>query len=211
MQSWMSKRAGILGASLIALAGCTIFPEPPNQPVRSFVLTLEAPAANPWPSCAAADGVLLVGGPREQSGTYATGIAYLLRPHEIQYYAYNQWAESPGRLLLPLLIQALERTNCWSTVTQANTALRGDYRLDSEILHWQQEFFANPARERLAFRAQLVDTQKREVIAAKRFEIIEQTPSGDAYGAVIASNRAVNRLLAQIAEWVKTEAPRPGG
>jgi cholesterol transport system auxiliary component len=102
----------------------------------------------------------------------------------------------------------MEKTNCWSTVTPANTALRGDYRLDTEILHWQQEFFAKPPHERLSVRAQLIDTQKRGVIAAKRFEIVEHSPTADAYGAVIASNQAVNRLLAQIADWVKDNAPR---
>lgn len=207
MQSSLRWSAGILAALLIALAGCTIFPEQPNQPVRSYVLTLDA-ASDPWPSCAAPNGVLVVGLPREQSGANSSGIAYLMRPHEIRYYAYNQWAESPARLLLPLLVQAMEKTHCWSTVTPANTALRGDYRLDTEILHWQQEFFAKPPHERLSVRAQLIDSQKREVIAAKRFEIIEHSPTADAYGAVIASNQAVNHLLAQIADWVKDNAPR---
>ena len=86
--------------------------------------------------------------------------------------------------------------------------MRDDFRLDSEILQWQQEFFSNPSLVRLVFRAQLVESQKREVIAARRFEIIEEAPSGDAYGAVIASNRAVNRLLGEIAEWIKANAPR---
>jgi len=86
--------------------------------------------------------------------------------------------------------------------------VRDDFRLDSEILQWQQEFFPDPSRVRLSFRAQLVDSQKREVIAARRFEIIEGAPSNDAYGAVIAGNRAVNRLLGEIAEWLKASAPR---
>jgi ABC-type uncharacterized transport system auxiliary subunit len=60
----------------------------------------------------------------------------------------------------------------------------------------------------LSFRVQIIDSQKREVIAAKRFEIIEHSPTADAYGAVIASNQAVNRLLAQIADWAKDNAAR---
>lgn len=207
MHSSLRWSAGSLAAALVALPGCTIFPEQPNQPVRSYVLTLDA-ASQPWPSCALPNGVLVVGLPREQGGANSSGIAYLMRPHEIRYYAYNQWAESLARLLLPLLVQAMERTDCWSTVTPANAALRGDYRLDTEILHWQQEFFAKPPHERLSVRAQLIDSQKREVIAAKRFEIIEHSPTADAYGAVIASNQAVNRLLAQIADWAKDNAAR---
>ena len=188
-------------------AGCTIFPEAPNQPVRSYVITRDF-AGDKWPSCTSPHGVLVVSLPQEQGGTNTSGIAYLLRPHEIRYYAYNQWAESPARLLMPLMVQAMEKTNCWRTVTHAGVAVRDDFRLDSEILQWQQEFFSSPSLVRLSFRAQLVESQKREVIAARRFEIIEEAPSGDAYGAVIASNRAVNRLLGEIAEWIKANAPR---
>jgi cholesterol transport system auxiliary component len=202
------KSNGVLLAVLFHLAaGCTIFPEAPNQPVRSYVITRDF-SADKWPSCTSPHGVLVVSLPQEQGGTNTSGIAYLLRPHEIRYYAYNQWAESPARLLMPLMVQAMEKTNCWGTVTHAAAALRDDFRLDSEILQWQQEFFSNPSLVRLSFRAQLVESQKREVIAARRFEIIEEAPSGDAYGAVIASNRAVNRLLGEIAEWIKANAPR---
>ena len=201
-------RNGLLLAGIFNLAaGCTIFPEAPNQPVRSYLFTLDS-SADQWPSCPSPHGVLVVSQPQEQGGTNTSAIAYLLRPHEIRYYAYNQWAESPARLLVPLMVQVMEKTNCWDTVTHAAAALRDDFRLDSEILQWQQEFFSNPSRVRLFFRAQLVESQKREVIAARRFEIIEEAPSGDAYGAVIASNRAVNRLLGEIAEWIKANAPR---
>ncbi|HEV8340929.1 MAG TPA: ABC-type transport auxiliary lipoprotein family protein, partial [Candidatus Binatia bacterium] len=180
------KSNSILLAVLFHLAaGCTIFPEAPNQPVRSYLFTLDS-TADKWPSCASPHGVLVVSLPQEHGGTNTSGIAYLLRPHEIRYYAYNQWAENPARLLLPLMVQVMEKTNCWGTVTHAAAALRDDFRLDSEILQWQQEFFSNPSRVRLSFRAQLVESQKREVIAARRFEIIEEAPSGDAYGAVIA-------------------------
>jgi len=188
-------------------SGCTIFPEATSPPVRSYLFTIDS-AADRWPSCTSSHGVLVVSLPQEQGGTNTSGIAYLLRPHEIHYYAYNQWAENPARLLMPLLVQAMEKTNCWGTVTHGAAAVRDDFRLDSEILQWQQEFFSNPSRVRLSFRAQLVDSQKREVIAARRFEIIDEAPSNDAYGAVIAGNRAVNRLLGEIAEWLKASSPR---
>jgi cholesterol transport system auxiliary component len=207
MQPKRKSNGVLLAVFFHFAAGCTIFPEAPNQPVRSYVITRDF-AGDKWPSCTSPHGVLVVSLPQEQGGTNTSGIAYLLRPHEIRYYAYNQWAESPARLLMPLMVQAMEKTNCWGTVTHAAAAVRDDFRLDSEILQWQQEFFSSPSQVRLSLRAQLVESQKREVIAARRFEIIEEAPSGDAYGAVIASNRAVNRLLGEIAEWIKANAPR---
>jgi cholesterol transport system auxiliary component len=190
--------------------GCTIFPEPPNQPVRSYLLTFDASPAQAWPSCASSGGTLVVNLPREHNGGNPNGIAYLLRPHELRYYSYNQWADSPARLLLPLLVQAMEQTRCWGSVAQAAAALHGDYRLDTTILQWQQEFFPSPSRVRIALRAQLIDIQKRDVTLARRFEAVEEAPSSDAYGAVLASNRAVNRLLGDIAQWIKTNPAREG-
>jgi cholesterol transport system auxiliary component len=207
MQRKRKSNGVLLAVFFHFAAGCTIFPEAPNQPVRSYVIT-RAFSADKWPSCTSPHGLLVVSLPQEQGGTNTSGIAYLLRPHEIRYYAYNQWAENPARLLLPLMVQVMEKTNCWGTVTHAAAAVRDDFRLDSEILQWQQEFFSSPSQVRLSLRAQLVESQKREVIAARRFEIIEEAPSGDAYGAVIASNRAVNRLLGEIAEWIKANAFR---
>jgi cholesterol transport system auxiliary component len=198
-------------ASLFQIApGCTIFPEPPNQPVKSYLLTFDAAPSQAWPSCASSGGTLVVSLPREHNGGNSNGIAYLLRPHELRYYSYNQWADSPARLLLPLLVQAMEQTHCWGTVAQAAAALQGDYRLDTTILQWQQEFFPNPSRVRIAFRVQLLDLGRRDVTVARRFEAVEEAPSSDAYGAVLASNRAVNRLLGDIAEWIKTHPPREG-
>ena len=191
-------------------AGCTIFPEPPNHPVRSYLLTFDPSPSQAWPLCPSAGGTLVVSVPHEHNGSNTNGIAYLLRPHELRYYSYNQWADSPARLLLPLLVQALEKTHCWGTVAQAAAALRGDYRLDTTILQWQQEFFPSPSRVRIALRVQMVDIQKRDVTVARRFEVVEEVPTSDAYGAVLASNRAVNRLLGEIAEWIKTNPPREG-
>jgi cholesterol transport system auxiliary component len=193
----------------LAAGGCTLLPNGEAQPVRTYVLTLEPSASNPWPSCASSNGALLVTLPREQAGFNTTGIAYLQRPHEIKYYAYNEWAEPPSRLLVPLLVQGMEKTNCWVTVAQPATAVRADYRLDTEILNWQQEFVSDSSRVRLSVKAQLVDTQKREVLSARRFEIVEAAPTDDAYGAVVGMNRAAARLLKEIAEWITTDAPKP--
>jgi cholesterol transport system auxiliary component len=203
-------RAFLLALLFHLASGCTIFPEPSNQPVTSYLLTFDASPAQAWPSCASSVGTLLVNLPREHNGGNSNGIAYLLRPHELRYYSYNQWADSPARLLLPLLVQAMEQTHCWGTVAQAAVAVHGDYRLETTILQWQQEFFPSPSRVRITLRAQLIDIQKLDVAMARRFETVEEAPSSDAYGAVLASNRAINRLLGDIAEWIKTNPPREG-
>ncbi|HXG52312.1 MAG TPA: ABC-type transport auxiliary lipoprotein family protein [candidate division Zixibacteria bacterium] len=200
------RRIVALTLAVAWVSACAVFPEAPNRPTSRYRLALDG--ANPvsWPQCPSPAGVLVVSALRDEAAVASNGIAYLLRPHEVKYYAYSQWVEDPARQLLPLVIQALERTNCWTTVTHAESGLRADYRLDAEILQWQQEFFPTPSRVRLAFRAELVAPSERAIVASRRFELVEEAETGDAYGAVIASNRAVNRWLLALAEWAKAAA-----
>jgi cholesterol transport system auxiliary component len=196
----------LLGTVLILIVwSCTIFPNQETPPVHTYVLTL-ASSLTHWPSCSSRHGTLLVNLPREEAGFDTPRIAYLMRPFEVEYYAYNRWAESPGRLLFPLLVQGMARTDCWNHVASSNPGAASAYRLDTEILQWQQEFFTNPSRVRLSIRAQLVKVDKRQVIAVENFEIVKKTPSSDAYGAVMATNQGVEELLMEMAGWIKTEA-----
>jgi cholesterol transport system auxiliary component len=208
MQStgWQNKRF-LLGSILILFVGsCTIFPNQGSRPVQTYVLSLETSSPEPRLPCNSHHGTLLVSTPGEAAGFDTPQIAYLMRPYEVEYYAYNRWAESPGRLLLPLLVQGMAETTCWNHVAPRNSAVAGDYRLDTEILQWQQEFFTNPSRVRLSIRAQLVQADKRQVIAVENFEIVKTAPSNDAYGAVMAANQGVKELLRRMAAWVKTQA-----
>jgi cholesterol transport system auxiliary component len=200
------RKCLLLGWGLILIAwSCTLFPNQETPPVHTYVLTLEASSFQHWPSCSSRHGTLLVSLPREEAGFDTPRIAYLMRPFEVKYYAYNRWAESPGRLILPLLVQGMAKTDCWNHVAARNSGAAGDYRLDTEILEWQQEFFGDPNRMRLSIRAQLVRTDNGQVAAVKNFAVVEKTPSSDAYGAVMATNRGVKALLMEMAEWIKTQ------
>jgi cholesterol transport system auxiliary component len=175
----------------MALAGCSIgLPE--RTAPRTYVLNPEILvkrlSANAGPRDSA---TLLVTQPRAQPGYDTPRMAYLLRSHEVSYYALNQWADTPGRMLMRLLAQAMERTDLWRAVVQGTGAVRADYRLDCDGLALEQQFLSNPSRVRLALRAQLIDIQQQSVMDANDFEIFEVAPTGDAYGGVLAANRAV--------------------
>ena len=188
------------------LAACSLLPASKKTPLHTYLLSLDSSSMN----SAVASGTtgtktLLVNLPRAQAGFDTPRIAYLLRSHAVNYYANNQWADTPPRMLAPLLVQAMEKTGCWRVAVQMPAAVHGDYRLDTEILHLQQEFLSQPSRVRLTLRTQLVELNGQSVIATQQFEILEEAPSEDAYGGVIASNRAVGKLLEQVADWVTAQ------
>jgi cholesterol transport system auxiliary component len=68
----------------------------------------------------------------------------------------------------------------------------------------EQQFFSTPSRVRLALRVQLIDLKQQRIIGTRDFEVFEDAPSDDAYGGVIATNRATAKLLEQLAAWVST-------
>ena len=127
-------------------------------------------------------------------------MAYVTRPYEIQFFARHQWVEPPARLLAPLLREALERDGRFQAAPSGEsvTAVR---RLETEIIALQQEFTAHPSQVRFTLRARLLDGLERRVLANAAFEAVEPSPSEDPYGGVIAANRAVARVLDEVAKW----------
>jgi len=147
---------------------------------------------------------LLVSLPLAQAGFDTVCMAYLLRPHEIRYFAVHQWVDQPARMVAAQLRRTLEKTGAWRAVVQAPTAVRSDARLDTDQLVLLQDFTTRPSHVRLTWGAQLVDLKAQQVIGARRFEAIEPAPSDDPYGGVEAANRALSNLLDQVADWLRT-------
>lgn len=190
-----------------ALSACSFTPSRSSAELHTYLLSPDLSSVNdPVASNGKPLPVLLVNVPRAQAGFDSQRMAYLLRPYEVRYYADNQWADTPGRMLTRLLTEALEKSGAWRTVAQLPSAVRGDYRLDADDLALQQEFFSKPSRVRLTLRLQLVALSGQTVIDARQFDITEETPSEDAYGGVLAANRAVSKLLEQVADWTAARA-----
>ncbi len=180
--------------------GCGVLSSKTNEPIRTYILSAEIPTERP--SVAPDVGTLLVNLPRAQSGFNTQRMAYVKREDEVSYFAFNQWAETPSRMFLPLLVKALERANLWDSVVQMPSPVRGDYQLIPENLLLQHEFTQKPSRVRIHLRLQLIQLKHSKVLATREFTVLENTKSDDPYGGVQASNVATGRLLQEIAAWL---------
>ncbi len=198
----------VLAAVAAAAAACTLLPTPRATARNTFLLGPESPASGAPPApCRARTATLLVTLPREEPGFDTPAMAYLVRPNAVGYYANSQWADTPARMLAPAMVRALERTGCWRAVVRTPTAIAADFRLDTEDLALGQEFFSRPSKVRLALRAVLVDAREESVVAARRFEAVEDAPSDDAAGGAAAAGRAAGKLLESLAAWAAGFAP----
>ncbi len=195
--------ASIVSLLLVAtLQGCTIGPVEKDAP-HSYLLNPEIPAKNFSADPKRTNSlILLISQPRAQAGFETPRMAYLLRRHEVSYYAFNQWADTPARMFAILLTQTMEKTGLWHAVVQAPSAVKADYRLDCDNLVLEQQFFSRPSRMRVALRALLIDNKRQNVVGARNFEIFEAARSEDAYGGVVAANQAVAKTLGDLAAWV---------
>ncbi|MEQ1680331.1 MAG: hypothetical protein E8D52_05725 [Nitrospira sp.] len=150
-----------------------------------------------------AESVLLVSPPQAEPGFETQRMVYMKRPYQLEAFAVNQWADSPVQMLSPLMIQGLNHSGVWRAVIPLPSSIRGDYRLDSSGFVVQQEFLQQPSRVRVTIRAQFVDLKESMIVGARAFEVVENAPSENAYGGVLAANRAVAGLLDQIVAWLR--------
>lgn len=184
-------------AAVAPLGGCTSFQ--PVQAVGWNSYVLQAVADAPMQQKGAL--TLLVSPPRAEPGFDTPRMAYVKEPYRIDYYARNRWADTPAHMLAPLLVHAIEQAGGFSGVVQGPSAVRTDLRLDTEVVRLQQEFLTRPSRVHFTLRAQLVQVSSRRVVATRVFDATEDAPSEDAYGGVVAANRAVGWVLSALPEF----------
>lgn len=200
MKSWSGRT--VLTLVFLTAAGC-FSPRGDALPVHTYQLSVDGVSDEGRP--VPADGpVLLVSLPQAEPGFETPRMVYVTRRFELEYYAANQWAESPARLFLPLLVQSAGRTGDWRTVVALPSSIRGDYRLDVTGFAVQQEFLQRPSLVRMTLRSQVVDLKESRVVSTKSFESVTQAPSEDAYGGVLAANQATVAMLAQVTSWLQS-------
>lgn len=187
---------------MVTMAAC-LGPRTESLPTHTFHLSLDGTEREEPRLPDVGAPVLLVSPPQADPGFETPRMVYVKRPYELEYYAVNQWADSPARMIGPLMVHALGRTASWRAVIPLPSSIRGDYRLDSHGLTLQQEFLDKPSLVRATLRAQLVDVKDSKVVGSKTFEVVEPAPSEDAYGGVLAANLATAALLNRLALWLQ--------
>jgi cholesterol transport system auxiliary component len=188
------------------VAGCASLLPPPSPAPNLHVLDAVPAATTPSPE--RRDLVLEVSAPKAWPGFDTPQMAYVRKPHALDYYASNRWADAPARMIVPSIARALEQTGAFRAVVQAPTTVAADLRLSTELVRLQQNFAAKPSEVELALHVQVIDVRGRRVVATRTFEATEAAPSEDAYGGVIAANRALARVLAQVAAFCVAESAR---
>jgi len=207
-----TSRLVAAGLILALAAGCSVLrPKAAAQPVYYSLDSGRIEARNDAtlpPTLPPTALTLIVNPPHAASGFDSQRILYVRTDHQLEYFAHSEWVDTPARMLAPLIVSAVERSGAYRAVVLTPSAAAGDLRLDSEIVRLQHEFGGKPggqpsagaqSRVRFTLRAYLVDNSTRRVLAWREFDTTEPSTSEDPYGGVIAANRAVQKVLQQLA------------
>ena len=161
---------------------------------RVDLFTLDVPVASKPPRDML-PVTLVIDSPSVLPGYDTPRMAYVTRPHQIDYFSRNQWVDSPAKMLYPILIETLSRR--FQNVVKAPSP--GDMRLDTEIVLLRQEFYANSSRIHFVLRARIHRDGK--MTATRQFEIFEACSENNPYGGVVAANRAVSALMQELSDY----------
>ena len=198
--SWRSLPHGwrLIAAalSLTLICGCGML-GPAVSPQSNFYSLADArnSAMPATPRAAVTAPTLIVSPPHAAAGFDSQRIMYVRQADQLEYFAHNEWIDTPARMLAPRIVAAVESSGAFRAVVQTPSPAAGEMRLDTEILRLQHEFLSAPSRVRFTLRAYLVESATRRVIASREFDAAVPAASEDPYGGVVAANRAVQTVL----------------
>ena len=209
------------GLLLTLAGGCdtlrpTATPPPSLYSLDGGRIESRAPRVTPAPASQAAP-TLIVNPPHAATGFDSQRMIYVRRAHMLEYFAHNEWVDTPARMIAPLIVAAVENSGMFRAVVLTPSAAAGDLRLDAEIMRMQHDFGSQPSRVQFTLRAYIVDNATRRVLAWREFDATVAAASEDPYGGVVAANRAVQTVLEQLAgfcadaarNWQPLAAPGP--
>lgn len=149
---------------------------------------------------------LIINPPKANAGFDSRRMMYTRAPHQIEYFAKNEWVDTPARMLQPLMVSAIEKIGYFKAVLPKDSLVKSNIRLETEIVQLIQMFDSKPSRVQFTLRAALIDNVNNKIIAHREFEEVTKANSDDPIGGVNAANQAVNILLERLRKFSQEAA-----
>ena len=197
--------AAFVSSLALSTAGCAGLFSSDDEPIQTYMFS---PREFREVESVDSEIVLLIS-PIQSVGHDSRQMTYTMRPYERTYYAYSQWADTPPRLIEPLVVQAMEVSGLFEAVIDVSSSVPADYRLELDLLVLQHEFHTDPSQGRMVVRAQLNDLAGNRVIGTRVFQASSPSPTENPYGGALALNLALEEILAELALWVSDAVAPP--
>jgi len=184
---------------LLGLTACTLFPEVPPVPIY----TLKAPSIEPQGSKTIARSVV-VDIPQASAFYNTQRIAVSFPGFKKDYYANGQWGDQLPDLLQQVLVQTLEDSGSFKSISRAGQGMAADLILQSELREFSATYDTGEAPHVvISLHVKLVDTKEGHVVASQTFTR-EGGPLKNTLVSVVGGFNAESQsLVREVLEWVE--------
>ena len=194
--------------SLPLITGCSALLS--KQPLQTTYFSLERGQANLpvefTPTSNLKLPTLTINMSKANAGFDTKRMMYTRAPYQLEYFAKNEWVDTPARMLQPLMVSAIEKTGAFKAVLPIYSAVKSDFRLESEIVQLKQIFNSKPSQLQFTLRVTLIDNATNKIIANREFDELTNAKSDDPVGGVLAANQAVNTVLEKVSKFAQEAA-----
>lgn len=193
----MKKRANFIILSWITtLLGCSPVSMPiSNQyQLNSYSTHYHAPSLS-------AD-TLLVTLPEAVAGYQTNSMLYFKKPYQLESFANNAWIDPPASMLYPLLIQSIQSSGYFAAVSSSPYTQGAEYRLDTQVLHLEQDFLAKPSVLIFSIKVVLTRVSDSKVLVSRILVQKVACTMDTPYGGVLAANKASYVLTEQVTRFI---------
>jgi cholesterol transport system auxiliary component len=134
-------------------------------------------------------------------------MAYTSQAYQVDYFAKNRWAETPAKMLQPLILKTLQNTHYFHAVTSSTNSVSYNYILNIRLIELRQIFYIHSSSVIFSIHAEMINTRTGQITASRdlttELPVRNMTPRG----GVAAANQAVAMTLKKLAYFCFRAAP----
>ena len=179
------------------MASCTALLS--KQPLQTTYYSLERAQSKPQTEPPLNNNnrlpTLIINTPKAAAGFDTQRMMYTRAQHQLEYFARNEWIDTPAQMLRPLMISAIEKTGAFNAVLAKQSVVASDLRLESEVIKLVQDFSTKPSHVQFTLRVSMIDSATHQVIAIREFNERINANIDNPIGGVLAANVAINLAL----------------
>ena len=192
------SRVLFLIIGLIFISGCSI--KEVDKPIKSYMIS------NYGIESGLKDGSKVLKIERFKSPAYLDSryIWYKRAKGEVNPYAYAQWSENFGNILLNNLTETLYKSKIFKSVFMKYSKIDPDFILEGEIDKAIQNIKDNSSSVDFGIRLYLIRRSDSKLIGSKYFSYSIVCNEVSSKGAVEAYDKIIKKLNKDVIKWLKT-------
>jgi len=122
------------------------------------------------------------------------------QPLEVSPYHYYYWVNTPSSLLQQHLLNYLRLKNLARSQHRYRSDTPADFRLESELLHFERYIRKNASEARVELELVLLDNRSKRVLLRKLYRHNIKTRSAEMADTADAFGKALNAIYRQFAQ-----------